>query len=103
MTEGLSPKPREVEGGPKRGRVGAILPAVELNGHFNFKARFCCRFTAGAVAGNKRLKFQLQPIAAQGDRRRFQTDATASRRSDCRSIAVTAMLTRYRGRRRVAA
>jgi len=53
MTDGLSPKPYEVEGGPKRGRVAAILPAAELDRHFNLKERLCCRFAAGAVACNK--------------------------------------------------
>jgi len=57
MTDGLSPKPYEVEGDPKRGRLGQFLPAVELDRFFNLNETCCCIFAAGAVASNKRLRF----------------------------------------------
>jgi hypothetical protein len=68
----------------------ALLPTVGHGPNFNLKARFCCRFAAGAAIDEGRLNQLLrrqQPTAPTG----------------WPSIAVTAMLTGYRDRRRIAA
>ena len=67
----------------------ALLPTVGHGPNFNLKARFCCRFAAGAAIDEGRLNQLLrrqQPTAPTG----------------WPSIAVTTMVIRSRGRRRIA-
>jgi hypothetical protein len=47
----------------------AIPPAVGPGPCFNLKARFCCRFAAGAATADCRRNYLLQFAAAQGQAR----------------------------------
>src|SRR6516162_10552580 len=66
----------------------AVNPTKMADANYNLKARFCCRFAADVASGEGRLNQLLrrrQPMAPIG----------------WRSIAVTIMLTGYRGGRRI--
>ena len=92
MTEGLSPKPWEVEGGPKRGRVGQSCPPSSSTGISTSRRDLAADL----------LQVQWPAIKDSSFSCSRRTDATPSRGSDCRSIADAVMLKRCRDWKRAA-